>query len=399
MRPFVLALISLLALESCRKDAGQPPPGDRSAAVGAGAPAEKPRVSRYRFGCTTADECRMPGAECGPGTVIGKCDCRTDADCTASETCYGACEVRCAAFPKGCPRGGYCGDHYAFCIDPRQEATETFDLSEWKAKAMAGVPGHQGFALHATYDEWNGSGGHLRVSFRGNGSYVIELDGIGGWNRSLVGSRRPNAKGRELLRTGMLRGTGKTPAVSSLRARSCPEHLSEFRAELVLVAEFANLYTFRGLWRHPRCEGFPKAYVDSIWAFVTKETSGAVQRFDHSMYGDRPPTDKPTTAPDPDRLPCWPGQSWSGTACTGRPTSCPPGFMPAADGCAGCPPGRVAVDGAGSQNCCWPGQTFGGACRGTPACPKGFVAAGTQSCAREPPPPPVYFPYPRDLDL
>ena len=284
MRPFVLALSALLALENCRKDAGQQPSGDGSATAGAGAQAEKPRVSRYRFGCTTADECRMPGAECGPGAVIGKCDCRTDADCTASETCYGACEVRCAAFPKGCPRGGYCGRHYAHCIDPRRDATETFYLSEWKAKAAAGVPGHEGFALHATYDEWNGSAGHLRVSFRGNGSYVIELDGISGWNRSPAGSKRPNARGRELLRTGMVHGDnarGFEPAGALVPGT--PVGVSRGTGAGCRVCRPLHV---SGLWRHPRCEGFPKAYVDSIWTFVTKETGGAVQRFDLSIYGD-----------------------------------------------------------------------------------------------------------------
>ncbi len=352
-----------------------------------------PHVSPFRYGCYDASECRAPGAVCRRASIIGKCSCRADDDCLPSETCYGrTCELRCGAAPKGCPRGGSCVSHYKFCVDPRQDGETGFDLGEWRAKADSGLPGHEPRYLHATYDEWDGGNRHLRVSFRGNGDYVIEVDGISGWNRSLAGAKQPNMKGRELLRTGMLRGHGRTPGIAELTGGSCPGPLSTFRAELVLVAEFADLMVYRGLWTHPQCPAFPREYADAIWAFVEKETGGAVARFDWGRYGPLPPVDIATAKPELDRLPCWPGQSWSGKACTGRPTSCPSGYAVSEVGCASCAPGRVSVGEAGA--CCWPGQEWSnGECRGKPTCPTGFRADDAAGCAREPEPPYLRSPF------
>ncbi|HEX3902673.1 MAG TPA: hypothetical protein VH853_07465 [Polyangia bacterium] len=354
------------------------------AAPGVGA--EGPFTSRTRYGCRDARDCRMPGAVCQQEPIIGKCGCRTDADCTPDETCYVFCELRCSSASDGCPRGGSCGSSYDFCVDPDRESDESFDLGEWRAKERAGVPGHEPRFLHATYDEWNGTGGHLRVSFRGDGNYLIELDGHSGWNRSFGRDGRLTSKGRELLTTGVLKGRGGTPSIHSLRAASCPEYRTGFRAELVLVAEFARLETYRGIFTHPKCKGFPSRYVDDIWRFVEKQTGGAVTRFDRATWGELPPTGVPTDAPDPHRLPCWPGQHYTGSTCTGLPASCPAGYVAAADGCQACPPGRTAVDGA--RHCCFLGQSWDGVCRGVPTCPRGFVRAGAAGCAREPEPPP-----------
>jgi hypothetical protein len=349
--------------------------------------AAAPHVSRYRYGCYDSSECRAAGAVCRRDSVIGKCSCRTDDDCLPSETCYGTtCELRCTAAPNGCPRGGTCASHCDFCVDPRQDAESRFDLDEWLAKAESGLPGHEARYLHATYDEWDGSHRHLRVSFRANGDYVIEVDGISGWNRSFVGSKPPNAKGRELLRTGILRGHGKVPVIAELSRGSCPGPLSTFRAELVLVAEFADLMVYRGLWTHPLCPSFPRSYAQMIWEFVQRETGAGVEPFDWKRYGSLPPVDLPTGKPDLERLPCWPGQSWSGKACTGQPTQCPPGYERAEEGCARCAPGRVRIGEA--HACCWPGQSWdSGECRGKPACPAGFRVDDVTGCVREPEPP------------
>ncbi len=279
----------------------------------------------------------MADAICKPESLIGKCSCRTDTDCLPSETCYAqTCELRCDAKDRGasCPRGGYCASTYNFCVDPRRPDGDSFDPAEWFAKAEAGVPGHEPRLLHATYDEWNGEHGHLRVSFRGDGSYVIEIDGLSVWNRSLRSDAKPSARARELFHGGVLRGKGSVPGIGALQARSCPEYRSAFRAELVLVAEFSTLMTYRGLWTHPRCSGFPEGYVAAIWTFVERETGGALRRFDHARFDDVPLFGAPLQTPDLARLPCWPGQAWDGASCVGRPRSCPEGYSVAEGGCA-----------------------------------------------------------------
>ena len=377
-----------VARESRGSDAGVSSVESPSVATISPAGDEAPLVSRYRYGCYDSSECRGAGAVCVDAPVIGECTCRTDDDCLPTETCHITCELRCDAAPNGCPRGGACwpDSAYKFCLDPDQESHNGFDLSEWLAKQEEGLVGHEDRYLHATYDEWDGSNRHLRVSFRANGDYVIEVDGIGGWNRTVVGSKHPNAKGRELLRTGILRGKGGVPVIAELNRGSCPGPLSTFRAELVLVAEFANLMIYRGLWTHPQCPSFPRGYAAMIWQFVDRETGGAVEHFDWNRYGSLPPVDGRTPKPDLDRLPCWAGQSWNGKACAGKPTNCPSGYALADEGCARCARGRVAVGEAGA--CCWPGQTWShGECRGKPTCPAGFRDDTTAGCVRESDPP------------
>ncbi len=344
-----LAALAAAAVLACsaaqpkpQHEAARTPPAPLcSAAPSASSPAahaEHPLAWHTRFGCFATNDCHLPDATCEPAALLGKCSCKVDADCSPSETCYaGRCELRCAANANVCPRGGACGPHYDFCVDPRQASSETFDLMEWAEKAAAGVPGHEPRFLHATYDEWDGTTRHLRVSFRGDGSYVIELDGISGWNRSLSSGKKGNARGRELLRTGVVRGQGKTPGIPSLNAPSCAEPLSPFRAELVLVAEFATLKTYRGVWTHPKCPGFPGAYVDAIWSFVNEQTGGALEAFDRKQWGELPPVGPTKSADDAARSPCWPGQSFSAGRCSGRPSACPAGFTPADDGCAKAP--------------------------------------------------------------
>jgi hypothetical protein len=343
----VITLLMALAGSGCsrgadhagtaQRDGGESRAGMRPDEMRAGEAVEpRPYVLHSRFGCSTASDCRMPGAQCHRAPLIGKCSCRADADCAPAELCNGSrCELRCFLDNLvECPRGGQCDNYNPFCDDEWAPGDRDFDLTEWEEKRDAAVPGHEGKFLHATYDEWSGLATHLRVSFRGDGTYVIEIDGLSGWNRSFAHSRPSNAKGRELLQRGTLRGKGGTPFIHSLHnAPSCFEYHSEFRAELVLVAEFASLMAYRGLWTHPKCPGFPSEYVDSIWRFVEKETGGALVRFDRTQWGDLPPT-KRISATDARRLPCWPGQQWDGTACTGLPTSCPPGWQRAAGGCA-----------------------------------------------------------------
>jgi hypothetical protein len=134
-----------------------------------------------------------------------------------------------------------------------------------------------------------------------DGRYVIEVDGISGWNGSAFTGGRGNAQARELARTGVLTGTSRSaPAIRSLRTRSCTELLSGFRAELVLVAEFANLMAYRGVWTHPKCKGFPKEYIDAIWAFATKVTGGALRPFEREKWGELPALSKEHAEPDPE---------------------------------------------------------------------------------------------------
>lgn len=92
--------------------------------------------------------------------------------------------------------------------------------------------------------------------------------------------------------------------------------------------------------------------------------------------------------PSGNRVCCWPGQE-DGAAfegqrgwCTGRPTTCPAGWLAARNACiqpATCTDGRVASAGTYGQ-CCWSGQTRyeNTACTGSPtACPAGRIAQGT----------------------
>ena len=104
----------------------------------------------------------------------------------------------------------------------------------------------------------------------------------------------PDRRGRELRRTGFISGRSRAlPSIRSLRAASCPGNISGFRAELVMVAEFARMHAYRGVWTHPMCRDFPKEYIDAIWSFVESETEGAVHRFNRDQCGPLPPGAQP----------------------------------------------------------------------------------------------------------
>lgn len=245
-------------------------------------------TSSHGFGCRNANDCPQPNAACVAAVLIGKCTCRAQADCTADEICVdGTCEVRCHNASQ-CLRGGSCEEpstEAAHCVDLRRASEDEFNPTEWDTEAERAHPGHVPAMVRATYDEWDGSKRHLRVSFRSDGHYVIEVDGIGGSNRSEEPGERGNAKGKELLRTGFLVGwSNAVPTISYLHATSCKGELSSFRAELVLTAEFDELQTYRGLWTHPLCRGFPAVFVEAVWDFVNRETGGAIARFDRALW-------------------------------------------------------------------------------------------------------------------
>ena len=80
---------------------------------------------------------------------------------------------------------------------------------------------------------------------------------------------------------------------------------------------------------------------------------------------------------------CWPGQAWSKaqTACVGVPT-CPRGLWASGGNCLMLPECSIgqAATAETEGHCCWPGQTWsGGACTGMIRCPTGFSLEGT-SC-------------------
>ncbi len=307
----------------------------------------RPYVLLSRFGCTRASECRMPEPTCYRAPLIGQCSCRTDADCSPAETCEGSrCELRCfSENASECPRGGRCRVELLRCdhdFAPSDRNFE-FDYRPPHMRPTEEETRRHRVALHATYDEWSGLMKHLRVSFRGDGSYVIEIDG---WFHD---AKPSNGKGKELLRNRTIRGTSTdTPLIASLHhAPSCSEYHSEFRAELVLVY---GMTAYRGLWTHPKCPGFPTDYVDAIWRFVEQETGGALVRFDRTHWGDLPPIGAASAKPGAHRHPCWPGQQWSGTACTGRPTSCPLGYQPVENGCEDYAPSPSVPPAAGAAS-------------------------------------------------
>jgi hypothetical protein len=81
---------------------------------------------------------------------------------------------------------------------------------------------------------------------------------------------------------------------------------------------------------------------------------------------------------------CWAAQTWDATrqTCAGAPASCPSTHFASGESCvalATCVDGRVSSAASAGQ-CCWPGQTWGGAaCVGTPSsCPAGFVVHGSE---------------------
>ena len=191
---------------------------------------------------------------------------------------------------SSCPRGGWCDAERGVCIEPDVPDRNTFGTDEWLSKAASDVPGHTPNLLHVTYDEWDSLSRHMRISFRGDGWYAIELDGISGWNRAFEADATGNERGRQLRRTGFISGRSRAlPSIRSLRAASCPGNISGFRAELVMVAEFARMHAYRGVWTHPMCRDFPREYIDAIWSFVESETGGAVHRFNRDQWGPLPP--------------------------------------------------------------------------------------------------------------
>ncbi len=93
---------------------------------------------------------------------------------------------------------------------------------------------------------------------------------------------------------------------------------------------------------------------------------------------------------------CWPGQSADADgACVGSP-ACPAGMSASGSECvatarpSACAEGRVAVSGG---YCCWPGQwvTAEGRCSGPPRCPGGLVASGAECIAALSSPAPAVY--------
>lgn len=162
------------------------------------------------------------------------------------------------------------------------EDWRSFHLREWFEKAEAGIPGHDPRVLHLVYEEWIGRAQHLRVSLRGSGDYVIELDGISGWNPT---ARHDGAR-RLWSKSGTFVGRiEKRRALALLREHhgvvnepSCTEACTGFHATATMVAEFGSLAIGRGVWTSRDCPGFPKALADAMWALARERSRGAVRR-------------------------------------------------------------------------------------------------------------------------
>lgn len=181
-------------------------------------------------------------------------------------------------------------------------------LGEWLLKQEEGLPRHEDSLLHFVYDEWFATG-HVRVSVRGNGAYVIEIDGIDGWRSFTRKTKDPVSIQRQ---SGNFTGVAEfpfldhfvqsSPTPSAWRAAhsyfeyppctqvpsGTPSVDPSFGASMTLLAESGDprLAVFRSEWRSPHCPGFPHELAKEAWKLVEKVTKKTVVT--PAWHGDSP---------------------------------------------------------------------------------------------------------------